>query len=138
MKFSVKGHWSWDLNGSVSDRIKKILSKIKNIIVKNDDDSSDTIIEANSIMEMSYEASLDINCEEMIQLMKCTIESDKNALQVLKELGHSAIKGAKELREAAAAEIPEWQKIMHQYEMQQERDEKEIEDLHESLKNKSE
>lgn len=136
MKFSAKGHWNWDLNGSGSDKIKKILGKLKNII--NKDENNYTVIEANSMMGISYECSVDIDVDEMIQLLKCQIVSDKNALEVLKDLGKSAIKGAQQIREAASVEIPEWQKIMHEYEMQQERDEKEIEDLHESLRKKSE
>ena len=36
MKFCAKGQWSWELNGSVSDKIKKILGKLKNIINKDE------------------------------------------------------------------------------------------------------
>ena len=136
MKFSAKGHWSWELNGSVSDKIKKILGKLKNII--NKDENNYTVIEANSMMGITYECSLDINADEMIQLLKCQIASDKNALEVLKDLGKSAIKGAQQIREAATVEIPLWQKIFHESDMQEARDKRELEKLYESFKKKSE
>ena len=136
MKFCAKGHWSWELNGSVSDKIKKILGKLKHIIDK--DNNTNTVIEANSMMGIDYVFSLDVNCDEMIQLLKCQIESDKNALEVLKDLGKSAIKGAQQIREAATVEIPLWQKIFHESDMQEARDKRELEKLHESFRKESE
>ena len=140
MKFSHKGTYGWNINAGIGDKIAKVSKNLLARIMGKTDEKEipDQYVNLESAINGNYEISLEISCEEMIQLLKCQIESDKNAFELLKEFGTAALKGAVELRKVAEQEIPEWRKIFHQEDIQRIKNDAEIRKVHKETSDKTE
>ena len=128
MRYSFKGNYGWNINSGIGDKIKKVTTNLLKRLKgeTNEKQVPDQYLSFESTIEGNYEISLDISCEEMVELLKCQIQSDKNAFELMKEFGTAALRAAKEARKVAAEEIPEWRKIIHQDEIQQIKDDAEL------------
>jgi hypothetical protein len=128
MKYSFKGNYGWNINSGIGDKIKKVTTNLLKRLKGETDEKQvpDQYLSFESTIEGNYEISLDISCEEMVELLKCQIQSDKNAFELLKEFGTAALKGAVELRKVAEQEVPQWRKIFHQEDIQRIKDDAEL------------
>lgn len=114
MVFNFKHAGKLTAGVSMSDRVINWFKSLKSNLKGGSNLYETPRVHVGGEGEINWEVSgsLEITAEEMVQLMKCCNDSDKNTWALLKEMGKDLIAGAKEVRKAAKEEIPEWQKII--------------------------
>ena len=118
MKYSVRQCGTWSTRVTLADKIKKAITKIITNIKGGDEKYDDPKMfgSLDSVLEWELEGAVDISSEEMLQFVKAAKEVDLNYLEVLKKLGSMAKTGAKEARLLVQEELPEWKKIISEFE----------------------
>jgi hypothetical protein len=118
MKFTHSGIWTFGTNASLSDKFKKGLFAL---LGKCEAPQSPAAIFGEAVIngEIRWEVSAELNVEDFIAIQREARDNDNHVLEWLQNYGKSLISGAGQVLEEAKKDVPEWQKIIHEYNIQE-------------------
>ena len=117
MKFTHNGKWTFDARTTVSDKIKKA---IFSLLGKSEPTTVPNVFgEAIANSEIYWEVSAELNVEDFIAIQREARDNDNHILEWLQNYGKALIAGAGQVLAEAKKDVPEWQKLMHEYNVQE-------------------
>lgn len=119
MKYSVKGSVNFGSNGNLhmTDRVKNFLVRVFG--GKETEESPKNGISGTFGISGSteYELSAEISSEELVELFKLSKDNDLHVWELMKAMGKDTLKAIVEVRKVASEEIPQWQELVHKFNM---------------------
>lgn len=118
MKFTHNGTWHFGSNATVSDKIKK---SIFALLGKTEVPQTPAAIFGEAVVngEIRWEISAELNVEDFIAIQREARDNDNHILEWLQNYGKALIAGAGQVLAEAKKDVPEWQKLMHEYNVQE-------------------
>ena len=118
MKFTHNGTWHFGTNASLSDKFKKGLFAI---LGKSEAPQSPAAIFGEAVIngEIQWVITAELNVEDFIAIQREARDNDNHVLEWLQNYGKSIVAGAGQVLAEAKKDLPEWQKLMHDYNMQE-------------------
>lgn len=118
MKYSVRQCGTWSTKLTLADKIRKVINKLVASIKGKDVEIDDPKLygSLDSVLEWELEGSVELTSTEMAELVKASKEADLNCIEVLQKFGAMVKIGAKEARNLIQEELPEWKKIISEFE----------------------
>lgn len=133
MRFTHSGKWNFGTNATVSDKLKKGLFAL---LGKTESPQSPAAIFGEALIngELCWEVTAELNVEDFIAIQREARDNDNHILEWFQKFGKSMVAGAKEVLEEAKKDVPEWQKLMHNYNMQEIKNSNERSKLREEIR----
>ena len=124
MKFTHNGTWHFGTNATVSDKLKKGLFAL---LGKSEAPQTPAAIFGEAFIngEIRWEVTAELNIEDFIAIQREARDNDNHILEWLQKYGKTLVAGVGQLLEEAKKDLPEWQKLMHEYNVQEVKNEHE-------------
>lgn len=121
MKFTHNGTWHFGSDATISDKIKK---GIFALLGKSEAPQTPAAIFGEAVIngEIHWEISAELNVEDFIAIQREARDNDNHILEWLQKYGKSLVVGAGQVLAEAKKDVPEWQKLWHEFNMQEIRD----------------
>ena len=118
MKFTHNGTWHFGTNATVSDKLKK---GIFALLGKSEAPQTPTAIFGEALIngEIRWEVTAELNVEDFIAIQREARDNDNHILEWFQKFGKSMVAGASQVLTEAKKDLPEWQKLMHEYNVQE-------------------
>ena len=118
MKFTHSGKWTFGTSATVSDKIKKGLFAL---LGRTEAPQTPAAIFGDAMIngELNWEISAELNVEDFLAIQKEARENDNHILEWFQKYGKSLLAGANQILTEAKKDIPEWQALMHEYNLQE-------------------
>lgn len=118
MKFTHNGTWHFGTNATVSDKLKKGLFAL---LGKSEAPQTPAAIFGEALIngEIRWEVTAELNIEDFIAIQREARDNDNHILEWLQKYGKSFVAGANQILVEAKKDVPEWQKLWHEFNMQE-------------------
>lgn len=118
MKFTHNGTWHFGTNATVSDKLKKGLFAL---LGKSEAPQTPAAIFGEALIngEIRWEVTVELNVEDFVAIQREARDNDNHILEWLQKYGKTLVAGAGQVLAEAKKDVPEWQKLWHEYEMQE-------------------
>lgn len=118
MKFTHNGTWHFGTNATVSDKLKKGLFAL---LGKSEAPQTPAAIFGEALIngEIRWEVTVELNVEDFVTIQREARDNDNHILEWLQKYGKTLVAGAGQVLTECKKDLPEWQKLWHEYEMQE-------------------
>ena len=118
MKFTHNGKWTFGTNATISDKIKKSFLAL---LCKSEAPQTPAAIFGEAVLngELCWEISAELNVEDFIAIQREARDNDNHILEWFQKFGKSLIAGTNQILDEAKKDLPEWQKLIYEYNMQE-------------------